>query len=68
MRGEGRVENNRPSNEVFGLRVLRSFAGQFFVYLLLVEAHDPTAADLDHRHAPLPRLAHDVPRSIRVAF
>jgi hypothetical protein len=61
--------------EVFGpelgrvdCQALRSLAGEFFAYLLLVEAHDPSAADLDHRHARLPRLAYDVPRGVRVAF
>ena len=48
-------------------QLLRSLPGEFFVYLLLVEAHDPAAAVLDHRHARLPRLTHDVPRS-SVAF
>jgi hypothetical protein len=47
---------------------LRSLAGQLLVDALLIEAHDPAAADLDHRHPRLPRLANDVPRCIRVAL
>ena len=48
--------------------VSRSLAGEFFVYPHLIEAHDLAAADLDHRHARLPRLADDVASSIRFAF
>src|SRR5215204_5187423 len=49
-------------------QILRSLAGQLLVYALLVEADDPAAPDLDNRYACLPRLAHDVPRRVRVAF
>jgi hypothetical protein len=34
----------------------------------LVEADDPCATDLDHGHTHLARLAHDVPRRVRVAL
>src|SRR5215216_5688123 len=48
--------------------VLRSFAGQFLIYARPVEADDPAASDLDHRHARLTGLANDVARSLWVAF
>jgi hypothetical protein len=41
-------------------QLLRSPAGEFFVYLFLVEAHDPAATDLDHRHTRLPGLAKEM--------
>jgi hypothetical protein len=49
-------------------QILRSLASQLVTHAILIEADDPLAPDLDHRHPRLLSLAHDAARGVRVAF